>query len=167
MKHLLSLVLLAALAVPVHAQHHADHADASADVPSGLTAAERDGLLAGTGLGLAAPADRNGYPGPMHVLQFADSLALTDRQRSEAERLRADVLAAAVPLGAEIVAAETRLNALFASGRATPADIGRQSVEVAALRGRLRAVHLAAHVGMRGALTTDQIATYTRLRSRP
>ena len=171
-----ALALAAALAAPVGAQHHAghdhhghDHGSGAAEagppgVPSGLSAAELDGLLAGAGLGLAAPADRNGYPGPLHVLQLADSLALSPRQRYQAEQIRAEMLAEAVPLGAEIVAAERQLDALFASGTATPGWVARVTDHVAGLRGRLRAVHLTAHLGMRAALTPEQVAAYDRLR---
>ena len=172
---LAAALALAALAAPVRAQAH-DHQghghhghDQAGDlappgVPSGLSVAEHDGLLRGAGLGMAAPADRHGYPGPLHVLELADSLALSPRQRAEAERLRAEVLAAAVPLGEAVVVAEQRLDALFASGTVTAGWLERQTAEVARLRGELRAVHLAAHLRMREALTPEQVAAYGRLR---
>jgi hypothetical protein len=36
--------------------------------------------LAGKGMGLAKAAERNGYPGPAHVLELASQLSLTDAQ---------------------------------------------------------------------------------------
>ena len=175
LRPLAAVLALAALAAPAWAQDHRGHGHGHGQpgdteppgVPSGLSAAEHDGLLRGAGLGLAAPADRNGYPGPLHVLQLADSLALSPRQRAEAERLRAEVLAAAVPLGRAIVVAEQRLDALFASGTVTDGWMERQTAEIARLRGELRAVHLAAHLRMREALTPEQTAAYDRLRARP
>ncbi len=38
-------------------------------------------LRAGRGMGLALPAELNGYPGPLHVIELADALALTAEQR--------------------------------------------------------------------------------------
>ena len=35
---------------------------------------------AGKGMGLAKAAELNGYPGPMHILELADQLALSDAQ---------------------------------------------------------------------------------------
>lgn len=167
---LLLLIVALVLALPAQAQHdpaqHAAHAGAQTldGLPTGLTSAERDGLLAGAGLGLAKAAELNGYPGPLHVLELADALALTDAQRETAERLRAEMLEAAVPLGRQIVEAERQLDDLFENGTATPIAIAKQAEVVAGLRGRLRAVHLAAHVGMRAALAPEQRAAYGRLR---
>ena len=174
----LSLLPLAASAQTRHdpAQHHPARHDAhphaghdpadvrSEAVPTGLAAAERDGLLAGAGLGLAKAAERNGYPGPLHVLELADALQLTPEQRATAERLRAEMLEAAVPLGRQLVDAERQLDRLFETGTATPVAIAARTETVAGLRGRLRAVHLTAHVGMREALSDGQRATYARLR---
>src|SRR5258708_7085156 len=44
-------------------------------------------LQAGRGMGLALAAELNGYPGPMHVLEFADSLGLSDQQRAKMQEL--------------------------------------------------------------------------------
>lgn len=165
---LLAALLAVAITAPLRAQHehgtHAAHGTADADVPTGLSAAEASGLAEGRGLGMAKPAEMNGYPGPLHVLDLADSLALSDRQRVEAERLRAEMLAAAIPLGEQLLMVERHLDALFASGEATPEAVDRMTGHAADLRGRLRAVHLQAHLGMRDALTAEQIARYHRLR---
>lgn len=170
MDRLATAALLAlALAAPLRAQHdhvaHAAHGPASADVPSGLDADEAAGLAEGRGLGMARPAERNRYPGPLHVLELADSLGLDARQRETAERLRAEMLAEAVPLGEQILTVERHLDALFASGDATPEAVDRMTAHAAQLRGRLRAAHLRTHLGMRDALTPEQIAAYDQLRS--
>src|SRR6056297_1838494 len=75
-----------------------DRAD-SLDVPTGLSADEVIGLREGRGMGLARSAELHSYPGPMHVLELADALDLSAEQRAEAERLRAEMLAEARPLG--------------------------------------------------------------------
>ena len=132
---------------------------------AGLTAEEVEGLLTGAGLGMARPAEANRYPGPLHVLELADALALTPEQRATAERIRAAMLAEAVPLGEQVVEAERHLDALFASEAATAADVDRVAGHVGALRGRLRAAHLRAHIAMRDALTPAQVDAYVRLRA--
>ena len=173
MRLLLALTLL--LAAPAalaqkddHAHHRRadsliDRAD-STHVPTGLTSGDVTGLMEGHGMGLAKAAELNHYPGPKHVLELAAELDLTDVQRAEAERLRAEMLAEAQPLGAQIVEMERHLDALFAEGRATPDTVDRITSHIAEAKGRLRATHLRAHVAMQAALTPDQIAAYDRLR---
>ena len=69
---------------------------ASCLVPSGpsaraapvFSAEERaEGLLEGRGMGLAAAAENNGYPGPWHVLDAADQLKLSAEQRKQTAQL--------------------------------------------------------------------------------
>src|SRR5207253_10196718 len=52
-------------------------------------------LDAGRGMGLALAAELNGYPGPSHVLELADRLALTDDQRERVKALFASMKAEA------------------------------------------------------------------------
>ena len=154
---------------PVQAQHHTPAsgqpyaADTSRTIKA-LSPDETEGLLEGRGLGLARAAELNSYPGPKHVLEWADRLALTEAQRAETERLVGHVRHEARVLGAEIVAAERELDALFAEGQATQAAVAALTDRLGALQGRLRAVHLQAHVAMRQVLSADQIAAYDRLR---
>ncbi|MEP0546500.1 MAG: Spy/CpxP family protein refolding chaperone [Rhodothermales bacterium] len=171
----LTLALLLLLAAPAalaqkhdHAQHRRadsliDRAD-SAHVPTGLTPDEVAGLREGRGMGLAKAAEFHSYPGPLHVLELADALGLTDAQRAEAERLRMEMLAEARPLGASIIEREEHLDRLFADGAATPEMVDRITAHIAEAQGQLRAVHLRAHVALRAALTPEQIAEYDRLR---
>lgn len=162
---LLLLTLGAPLAQAQHAGHHAvPSAPDSPDVPTGLSAAELSGLLAGAGLGMAKPAELHGYPGPLHVLELDADLGLTDTQRATAEALRADMLARAVPLGEQLVRVERHLDAAFDGGEVTAADVERMTAHAARLRGELRAVHLTTHLGMRDALSAEQIARYDALR---
>lgn len=158
---LLSLVL----AAPAAAQHDSHvHATPAEGHTAAVSADEASGLLAGAGMGLARTAELNHYPGPLHVLELADALALTDVQRAEAERLRAAMLAEAVPLGEEILAIEGHLDALFAEGRATPEAVDQVTAHIGLLRGRLRAAHLRAHVAMQAVLSDEQVVEYDRLR---
>jgi hypothetical protein len=130
----------------------------------GLTAEQVDDLLNGRGMGLALPAELNGYPGPRHVLDLAARLELSSEQRGRTEALFAEMQARAVVLGEEIVAGEQALDRLFETGRASEPAIQDVTFEIGRLQGELRALHLGYHLAMRDVLTTDQIATYQRLR---
>ncbi len=121
-------------------------------------------LLAGRGISLALAAELNGYPGPMHVLEHAAALGLTPEQRARAENLRRSMEGEARAIGARIVASEEELDALFARGEADAGRLAALSAALGALGGRLREVHLAAHIGMRDALSPEQRAAYARLR---
>jgi len=127
---------------------------------------ERDtaDLLEARGMGLAKAAELNGYPGPMHVLEHAGALQLSEAQRAAMVAIRGRMAAAARALGAEIVARETELDAAFAGGTVDSATMQAKTGEIAALSGRLRAVHLAAHLETRPLLSAVQLAQYRKLR---
>ena len=129
-----------------------------------LSESEIADLLAGRGLGLAKAAELNGYPGPAHLLENADALKLGDGQRRAIAAIRARMAEAAMALGREIVARERELDAAFAEARIDEALLKAKTGEIAALMGRLRAVHLAAHIESRPLLSPAQIAAYNKLR---
>lgn len=182
MTRLAILPLAFALATPALAQHAGPHGGHHHHAPGGrahqaqpyagmegrrikaLSEEEAAALLAGRGMGLALAAELNGYPGPMHVLEHADALALTGAQRATAEGLRDRMLAEARVLGARIVAQEEELDRLFAGGRADAGALAALTASIGALNGRLREVHLATHIAMRDALDPGQLASYARLR---
>ncbi len=130
----------------------------------GLSAQEIDDLLNGRGAGFARTAELNGYPGPRHALDLADALALTPAQRQAAESLFAAMSAAARALGQQVVEGERRLSAAFAERRITARELHGQAEALGVLYGRLRAVHLAAHVALTAQLTPEQIRRYDALR---
>jgi hypothetical protein len=65
----------------------------------GLSEAEITALRTGAGMGLARPGEINGYPGPRHVLDLADELALTPDQRAAVQALFDQMQREAVALG--------------------------------------------------------------------
>lgn len=132
--------------------------------PSGLSPQQVEGLLAGRGMGLSMPAEMNGKPGPLHVLEHADALGLSEAQRRIAAELVAGMKATAIPLGQEMVTGETRLDAAFAATSTDATAAKAMVTEIAALQGRLRWVHLEAHLAMAAALTPEQTARYRQLR---
>lgn len=121
-------------------------------------------LRAGRGMSLALPAERNGYPGPSHVLELAESLGLTQDQHARTQSLFSQMQRETAALGERVIESEHRLDALFASGIATPENLGPATAEAASLQGRLRAAHLQYHLEMKRVLTPGQVASYNSLR---
>jgi Spy/CpxP family protein refolding chaperone len=166
-----ALILVAAPVSAQHAGHRSDHrAHASPYAgferreAAGLSAAEVADLRAGRGMGFALPAELNGYPGPLHVLELADRLDLTASQRARMEELITAMRAETALLGEALVSAERALDRVFVSGTATEGEVDA-AVEAAALaRGRVRAAHLRVHLVARDVLTREQRAEYARLR---
>jgi Spy/CpxP family protein refolding chaperone len=125
---------------------------------------EVQGYLAGSGMGYAKAAELNRYPGPRHVLDLADRLALSADQRRKTERLFESMRGEAVRLGEQVVARERELDRLFAAGAISPESLERLTGELGALQGRLRAAHLRAHLAQREILTPVQRQHYETLR---
>ena len=122
------------------------------------------GLREGAGLGYALAAELNGLPGPLHVLELGDDLALTDTQRAEIEAIRAAMLARAIPLGEDLIAAEAALDAAFEAGGMTPGALAALTAAAGAVEADLRAAHMAAHLETAPLLTPHQRRLYARLR---
>jgi Spy/CpxP family protein refolding chaperone len=121
-------------------------------------------LRNGDGMGMAKAAELNSYPGPRHVLALAKELRLTDAQADQTSMLHDRMSAAARPLGAELIDRERLLDGLFEKGEITPERLTTETSAIADIQGRLRAVHLAAHLETRAILTPEQMAQYDKLR---
>ncbi len=114
----------------------------------------------GRGFGMAFAADRNGYPGPLHVLELAPRLHLSAEQQTKIRALMDQMFAESRPKGAALLAAERKLEALFASGAAEETSLRAAVLDVERLRAELRAVHLTTHLNTRALLTDEQRARY-------
>jgi Spy/CpxP family protein refolding chaperone len=121
-------------------------------------------LRAGKGMGMAKAAELNRFPGPMHVLDAADALALTADQVRQIRAIFDDMHRDAVARGEALIAAERRLDGAFKSGEITADQLQNQVLEVAQLRGELRLAHLSAHLRTRALLTAEQVNAYDRIR---
>jgi Spy/CpxP family protein refolding chaperone len=131
---------------------------------AGLSAEEVGDLRAGRGMGFALPAELNGYPGPLHTLELAGPLGLSEAQRALFAAQIDEMRREAIPLGEAVIAAERALDAVFRRGTATAAEVDAASEAAALARGRLRAVHLRVHLATFEAMTPEQRAAYSRLR---
>ena len=121
-------------------------------------------LRGGRGMGMALVAELNGYPGPAHIIELASALDLSEAQRGRTQALFEEMQKTAMPLGNEVLAKETELDQAFASGRIDDASLHSILADIGRLQGELRYTHLKYHLAMRGVLSSDQIATYDRLR---
>jgi Spy/CpxP family protein refolding chaperone len=129
-----------------------------------LSEDEIAGLLAGKGMGLAKPAELNGYPGPMHAMELADQLQLTAEQRATIKQIFDRMAARAKSAGAAYVEAERALDGVFRSGKASPKVVNAALAKADKARAAVRMAHLNAHIETTPILTSDQRATYARLR---
>lgn len=129
-----------------------------------LPADEVKQYLAGAGMGYAKSAELNHHPGPMHSLELADSLELSEEQRTRARELMDAHKAEARAIGARLVDAERALEALFRSGNVTQAALKDAVRTTAALQGEYRLAHLETHRRMRALLSDEQVRNYDALR---
>lgn len=129
-----------------------------------LSAEDVAGYLEGKGMGFAKAAELNGLPGPMHVLELADGLALTPAQREATRRLLDRHKAEARALGKDYIDAERTLEQLMASGRADATSVAVATHTAAELQGRVRAAHLTTHVAQAALLEPGQVRKYAELR---
>ena len=129
-----------------------------------LSATETNNLLNGAGMGYAKAAELNGYPGPMHVLELARPLKLTDAQRIATEKLLTEHKRETREIGAQVVALERQLDAAFANKSVSERRIGELTTEIAVLLAKLRAAHLQTHLQQTALLQVDQVAAYQKLR---
>jgi Spy/CpxP family protein refolding chaperone len=120
--------------------------------------------LNGAGMGSSKAAELNHYPGPRHVLDAAQVLALTPEQRKTTQAVVDAMRSRATGLGEQIVAKEAELDKLFASSSADANEMRRLVTDLAALQAEFRLAHLSAHLAMRDVLSTEQIAKYDMLR---
>ena len=164
-------VLAAALAVPaVHAAQEPGPAPSSpyagqqARPIKALSPDEIEGYRSGAGMGLAKAAELNHYPGPRHVLDLAGPLGLTEAQRTQVQASFERMQREARELGARLVDEEAALDAAFASGSITSADLDARLARIAGLQGCIRAAHLRAHIETRAELGDQQVRHYDALR---
>ncbi len=158
------LLLLALLAATPGTAGQAPAAPPPAQSPGkSLPPDEVASLLAGEGMGLAHAAELNHYPGPRHLLDLPD-LGLSAGQRAALQRIFVETIDQARKVGARIVAKEAALSDDFARGTITEQRLRAQTAEIADLRGRLRFIHLSAHLKSRKLLTAAQVEKYEKLR---
>lgn len=121
-------------------------------------------LNAGRGMGLALPAELNGYPGPAHVIELSDKLQLTPEQLSRMQAMFAAMKAEAIPLGRRLIEQERELERQFSAKAVTAESLKTTTAAIAVTQGELREAHLKYHLGTTEILTPAQMKTYAELR---
>ncbi|MES2936791.1 MAG: Spy/CpxP family protein refolding chaperone [Pseudomonadota bacterium] len=178
MRRLLFALLLPCFGLPAMAQHnpaaHAAHlAGTSTTSPyadmvgrpiKALSKEQIDDLQAGEGMGMSLPAELNAVPGPVHALEMTDELRLTREQVHKLDAIVKAMRADAIRLGGNLIDAERQLDTGFKTRAIDAAAIESQSERIGLLNGKLRAVHLKAHLQASALLTPDQVARYQRAR---
>jgi hypothetical protein len=170
MKRWMAVLALGLLPAAASAQHqhrpgqHQPYAGQQARPVKALSDQQIADLQAGRGMGLALAAELNGYPGPVHVLELAVPLGLSEAQRSRMAELFAAMKAEAVALGEKLIAAEIDLDRQFATKAVTETSLVEGVRAVAAVQGELRATHLKYHLASVEVLTPAQVARYAELR---
>jgi hypothetical protein len=150
-----------------HAQHessHAPYAGLETRAVKALSDQQLADLRAGRGMGLALPAELNGYPGPVHVLEHAAALDLSAEQQTRVRALFEAMKAEAIPLGERLIAQEADLDRLFAGRTATLANLEAATARIGRTQAELRTAHLKYHLATVEILTADQIRRYGELR---
>ena len=167
--HMNRLLLLALIAfglgtAPSLAQSQQPYAGLEGRSIKALSEQQIADLRAGRGMGLALAAELNGYPGPMHVLELADSLDLSDRQRAKMQELFTARKAEAIPLGERLIAQEADLDKQFANKTITPASLAAATDAIGITQAALRQAHLKYHLSTVEVLTPAQVQRYSELR---
>src|SRR6185437_3727183 len=130
----------------------------------GLSEQQVADLKAGRGMGLALPAELNGYPGPAHVLELADQLELSSDQRARVQGLFDAMKAEAIPLGVQLLDQEAALDQQFANHSITLENLKAMTAKIGVTQAALRNAHLKYHLQTAQILTHDQMQRYAVLR---
>jgi Spy/CpxP family protein refolding chaperone len=161
---LLSVAALVGSAAASLAQTTSPYAGQEQRSIKALSDREISDLTEGRGLGLAKAAELNGYPGPMHVLELADSLDLSSQQRAKMQELFAAMKAEAIPLGERLIGQEAELDKAFADKTITAATLAASTETIGATHAALRQAHLKYHLFAIEVLTPAQVQRYAELR---
>ena len=129
-----------------------------------LSAEDIAELRRGGGWGLAKAAELNGMPGPVHLLELKDAIALTPEQVVAITAIYERMRKAAIVEGERFIAAEQALEDEFRANTVTEESLQAMLADIGRSRARLRFIHLSAHLGTPKLLTEAQIARYAALR---
>ena len=157
----LTLILISSSAL---AQNHQPYAGMQQRAVKALSDQQVSDLKAGRGMGLALPAELNGYPGPLHVLEHSTALGLSQDQINRTKALFDAMRAEAVPIGERLIEQETTLDRLFADRKITPATLAAVTDEIGVTQAQLRQTHLKYHLTMMDVLLPEQVERYRELR---
>ena len=147
---------------------HADHASPYAGFQDrkikSLSNKDIEELRRGGGWGLALPAELNGLPGPLHLLELRSELNLSEEQAKSINLMYQEMRKNAVAAGERFIAAEAKLSQAFENSRIGEEELRSLLSEAALARAELRFVHLSRHLATPELLSQEQIRKYNVLR---
>ena len=164
MKMLIFSVLIIGVVLSVYAYQTSPYAGQETRGIKALSQSEIDGYLNGEGMGYAKAAELNHYPGPRHVLDLSEQLALTSEQKTKTQKLFESMKKKAAGLGRELINREKQLDRLFANQAIDNKRLESHLTQIGLLQAKLRYVHLSTHLEQKNILTPHQIKLYDQLR---
>lgn len=160
---MVGLVSLHGIGVAQHAGHSPYAGHQTRDITT-LSADDQSALREGQGWGLARPAELNGVPGPLHLLELADAIKLSDSQRQAIQALYDSMKQQAIKLGEQYIDAERALDAYFKAGSLSDARLEQLVHNSADALAKLRFLHLSFHHKTLEIVTPEQVRQYNVLR---
>lgn len=121
-------------------------------------------LRRGGGWGMALPAELNGMPGPVHLLELKDQIPLASDQVPQIQALVDDMRLAAIPAGERLIAAEAAIESAFASKNIAEGSLRRLLTNAESARTELRFIHMSQHYKAANILKPEQIKRHNVLR---
>ena len=146
------------------AQSHQPYAGLQSRSIKALSVDQMADLRAGRGMGLALAAELNGYPGPLHVIELADQLALNAGQRARMQQLFQQMKDETIGIGHRLIDQEAELDRQFAERNITAATLATTTAAIGQSQAALRAAHLRYHLLAAEVLTQAQMLRYAELR---
>ena len=129
-----------------------------------LSKQDIDDIKQGRGWGLAKPAELNGLPGPIHLLELREALKLSDGQVEKIESLYVAMNLTAKKIGERYIEQEKAIEHILKQ-REVPEQALVSAVHKAnATLAELRLAHLKAHLATPALLTEKQLEKYQFLR---
>jgi len=129
-----------------------------------LSANDIKALQSGAGWGLAKPAELNGIPGPLHVLELQEELGLSRRQKNKIQALWSSMNEQAKLEGDRYLSAEEKIENFFKSQKNNKEELENLLKQSATHLAALRKTHLLAHLEVLPVLSFHQIKKYNVLR---
>jgi len=121
-------------------------------------------LESGAGWGLAKPAELNGVPGPIHVLELKRDLDLSKEQVSKIEEIWSTMNQKAIKEGKKYLIFEKRIENFFLSKNKNINELESILNQSSQHLANLRKIHLSAHLETLPILSFHQIKQYRVLR---
>jgi Fe2+ transport system protein B len=156
--------ITASFAQTNHKNHHAPYAGLQKRDIKALSAEQIKDLQSGKGMSLALAAELNGYPGPAHVLELADSLQLSSQQKSQMDKLFTAMSDETKALGIKLIEDEKILDTLFKNKSVNANNLKTATLQIGQTQAKLREAHLRYHLLTIEILSKEQINNYQRLR---